>query len=101
MADYFETMLQGNESNVKLCANWVMSELSGALNKNQIEIDVSPVSAEDLSLLITRIGDDTISGKIAKEVFQAMWVGEGSADEIIEVKDLKQVTDTGVIEGNY
>ena len=98
LADYFETMLVGNESNAKLCANWVMGELSASLNKNQIEIDDSPVLAQDLSLLIQRIGDDTISGKIAKDVFKAMWDGEGSADEIIEAKGLKQMSDTGAIE---
>ena len=98
LADYFETMLEGNTSNAKLCANWVMGELSASLNKNQIEIDNSPVSAQDLSLLIARIGDDTISGKIAKDVFKAIWDGEGSADEIIDAKGLKQMTDTGAIE---
>ncbi len=98
LADYFEIMLEGNTSNAKLCANWVMGELSASLNKNQIEIDNSPVSAQDLSLLITRIGDDTISGKIAKDVFKAIWDGEGSADEIIDAKGLKQMTDTGAIE---
>jgi aspartyl-tRNA(Asn)/glutamyl-tRNA(Gln) amidotransferase subunit B len=98
LADYFEIMLQANESNAKLCANWVMGELSALLNKNQIEIEKSPVSAQDLSLLIVRIGDDTISGKIAKDVFKAMWDGEGSADDIIATKGLKQMTDTGAIE---
>jgi len=98
LADYFESMLTGNESNAKLCANWVMGELSALLNKNQIEIQDSPVSAQDLSLLIQRIGDDTISGKIAKDVFKAMWDGDGSADDIIESKGLKQMTDIGEIE---
>jgi aspartyl-tRNA(Asn)/glutamyl-tRNA(Gln) amidotransferase subunit B len=98
LADYFEAMLKGNEKDAKLCANWVMGELSALLNKNQLEIEHSPVSAQDLSQLITRIGDDTISGKIAKDVFKAMWEGEGSADEIIESKGLKQMTDTGAIE---
>jgi len=98
LADYFETMLIGNESNAKLCANWVMGELSALLNKNQIEIDNSPVSAQELSLLVQRIGDDTISGKIAKDVFKSMWDGEGNADQIIEAKGLKQMTDTGAIE---
>ncbi len=98
LADYFETMLESNKGNEKLCANWTMGELSASLNKNQIEIEESPVSAQALSLLIARIGDDTISGKIAKDVFKAMWEGEGSADQIIESKGLKQVTDTGAIE---
>ncbi len=98
LADYFEATLEDNASNIKLCANWVMGELSAALNKEQKSIQDSPVSPQDLSLLIQRIGDDTISGKIAKDVFKAMWTGEGSADNIIEAKGLKQVTDTGAIE---
>ncbi|MDB2590461.1 Asp-tRNA(Asn)/Glu-tRNA(Gln) amidotransferase subunit GatB [Candidatus Thioglobus sp.] len=98
LADYFETMLKDNEKNAKLCANWVMGELSASLNKHQLDIENSPISANDLSQLIVRIGDDTISGKIAKDVFKAMWDGDGSADAIIESKGLKQVTDTGAIE---
>lgn len=98
LADYFEKTLNNNENNAKLCANWVMGALSAALNKNQIEIINSPVSADDLSLLIRRISDNTLSGKIAKDVFQAMWDGAGNADEIIKAKGLKQITDTGAIE---
>ena len=98
LADYFEIMLKDNEKNAKLCANWVMGELSASLNKHQLDIENSPISANNLSQLIARIGDDTISGKIAKDVFKAMWEGEGSADDIIESKGLKQVTDTGAIE---
>ena len=98
LADYFEATLKGNEKNAKLCANWVMGELSALLNKNQLEIEQSLVSAQALSQLVARIGDDTISGKIAKDVFKAMWEGEGSADSIIESKGLKQMTDTGAIE---
>ncbi|MBC8494257.1 MAG: Asp-tRNA(Asn)/Glu-tRNA(Gln) amidotransferase subunit GatB [Candidatus Thioglobus sp.] len=98
LADYFEVMLESNEKNAKLCANWVMGELSASLNKHQLEIEESPVVAAALAQLVARIGDDTISGKIAKDVFKAMWEGEGSADEIIESKGLKQMTDTGAIE---
>jgi aspartyl-tRNA(Asn)/glutamyl-tRNA(Gln) amidotransferase subunit B len=97
-ADYFEIMLENNTKNAKLCANWVMGELAAFLNKNQLEIENSPVSATDLSQLVARIGDATISGKTAKDVFKAMWDGDGSADEIIESKGLKQITDTGAIE---
>jgi aspartyl-tRNA(Asn)/glutamyl-tRNA(Gln) amidotransferase subunit B len=97
LADYFETMLKNNK-NAKLCANWVMGELSASLNKNQLEIENSPVSAQALSQLVLRISDDTISGKIAKDVFKAMWENEGSADEIIKSKGLKQMTDTSAIE---
>jgi aspartyl-tRNA(Asn)/glutamyl-tRNA(Gln) amidotransferase subunit B len=97
-ADYFEIMLENNTKNAKLCANWVMGELAAFLNKNQLEIENSPVSAKDLSQLVARIGDATISGKTAKDVFKAMWDGDGNADEIIESKGLKQITDTGAIE---
>jgi len=98
VADYFEAMLvEGADS--KLSANWVMGELSAVLNKNQMEIDDCPVSAQAFAELVMRIADDTISGKIAKDVFKAMWQGEGSAGEIIDSKGLKQMTDSGAIEG--
>ena len=98
MADYFEKMIVNNTDYAKLCANWIMGELSASLNKHQIELVDAPITADDLSLLVNRIGDDTISGKIAKDVFKAMWDGEGSADEIIEAQGLKQMSDTGAIE---
>ena len=97
MADYFETVNKAC-GDAKLSANWVNSELSGYLNKENMEITDSPVGAELLGGLLARIKDNTISGKIAKEVFAAMWNGEGSADEIIDNKGLKQITDTGAIE---
>ena len=76
-----------------------MGELLGALNKAEKELTDSPISAEQLGGLINRINDNTISGKIAKQVFEALWNGEGdSADAIIDSKGLKQVTDTGAIE---
>lgn len=97
MADYFEivTKISGD---AKLAANWCMGELSKLLNQQEIEIEACPVSPENLGQLLARIKDDTISGKIAKTVFQHMADGEGTADEIIEAKGLKQVTDTGAIE---
>jgi aspartyl-tRNA(Asn)/glutamyl-tRNA(Gln) amidotransferase subunit B len=98
MADYFEKMIVNNADHAKLCANWIMGELSASLNKHQLELVDAPITADDLSLLVNRIGDDTISGKIAKDVFKAMWDGEGSADEIIEAQGLKQMSDTGAIE---
>jgi aspartyl-tRNA(Asn)/glutamyl-tRNA(Gln) amidotransferase subunit B len=98
MADYFEKMIVNNVDHAKLCANWIMGELSASLNKHQLELVAAPITADNLSLLVNRIGDDTISGKIAKDVFKAMWDGEGSADEIIEAKGLKQMTDIGAIE---
>ena len=97
MADYFEAV-QRVCGDAKLAANWVMGELSSLLNKDNLAIEQSPVSAEQLGGMIQRIKDNTISGKIAKMVFEAMAAGEGSADEIIEKKGLKQVTDIGAIE---
>ena len=98
MADYFETVVKQSGNQAKLAANWVMGDLSAALNKNDTDISQSPVSAEQLGQLISRIADDTISGKIAKTIFEAMWNKEGNVDEIIEKRGLKQVSDTGAIE---
>ncbi|WP_461538094.1 Asp-tRNA(Asn)/Glu-tRNA(Gln) amidotransferase subunit GatB [Spongorhabdus nitratireducens] len=97
-AAYFEATAK-TSGDAKLAANWVMGELSKSLNQNEIAISNSPVTAEMLGGLILRIKDNTISGKIAKQVFEALWNGEGKdADEVIEKKGLKQVTDTGAIE---
>jgi aspartyl-tRNA(Asn)/glutamyl-tRNA(Gln) amidotransferase subunit B len=96
-ADYFEEVVKiGGDA--KLAANWVMVELGSLLNKLGIEIDQAPVSAAQLGGMLLRIRDNTISGKIAKTVFEAMAGGEGDADSIIESKGLKQVTDSGAIE---
>ena len=100
LADYYEAVVAatGNKD-PKQCANWVTVELSGALNRAGLEITESPVSAKQLASVLLRISDNTISGKIAKTVFEALWNGEGDdADTIIEAKGLKQVTDTGAIE---
>ncbi|HEX5514455.1 MAG TPA: Asp-tRNA(Asn)/Glu-tRNA(Gln) amidotransferase subunit GatB, partial [Gammaproteobacteria bacterium] len=98
LADYYEEVVQACGQQAKLAANWVMGELSGALNRTGIEVAASPVSAQLLGQLLLRIQDNTISGKIAKDVFEAMWDGEGTADEIIDQRGLKQVTDSGAIE---
>ena len=98
VADYFEICVAQAKDSAKLCANWVSGELAASLNKNNMEITNSPVSAVSLGQMVQRIADNTISGKIAKQVFESMWAGEGSADEIIEKKGLKQVTDSGAIE---
>ena len=98
LADYFEEVVATVKGEPKLCANWVMVELLGALNKENLVLSESPISALRLGELLARIVDNTISGKIAKEVFEAMWAGEGSADEIIEAKGLKQITDASAIE---
>ena len=97
MADYFETA-NGIARDAKQTANWIMGELSAAMNRESRDINTSPVTAELLGGMVKRIADNTISGKIAKDVFEAMWNGEGSADDIIEAKGLKQITDTGAIE---
>jgi aspartyl-tRNA(Asn)/glutamyl-tRNA(Gln) amidotransferase subunit B len=97
LSHYFETTANIADD-AKLAANWVMGELSKHLNQNDTDITASPVTAEMLGGLLLRIKDNTITGKIAKQVFEAMWAGEGSADEVIEAKGLKQVTDTGAIE---
>jgi aspartyl-tRNA(Asn)/glutamyl-tRNA(Gln) amidotransferase subunit B len=97
LADYFEQVAK-EAGDAKLAANWVMGDLAGHLNKAGLEIGASPVSASMLAGLILRIKDNTISGKIAKDVFEAMWQGEGEADAIIESKGLKQITDTGALE---
>jgi aspartyl-tRNA(Asn)/glutamyl-tRNA(Gln) amidotransferase subunit B len=88
-----------SQANAKLAANWVMGELSSALNRDNVEVKESRVSPGQLSALLARIVDQTISGKIAKEVFEAMWSEGKSADAIIEAKGLKQITDSRAIEG--
>ena len=98
MAEYFEAVKDAC-GDAKQAANWVQGELSGALNREGLAIQDSPVSSAQLGGLIARVMDDTINGKAAKQVFQALWNGQGeSADEVIETKGLKQVTDTGAIE---
>jgi len=96
-ADYFEAVSAAT-GDAKLAANWVMGDLAAALNKAGLDIDRSPVDAAALAGLLLRIRDNTISGKIAKQVFEAMWSGEGSADEVIGARGLKQITDSGAIE---
>ncbi|MEQ8320499.1 MAG: Asp-tRNA(Asn)/Glu-tRNA(Gln) amidotransferase subunit GatB, partial [Rhodospirillales bacterium] len=95
-AEYFETVATGRDA--KLAANWVTQELFGYLNKEGLELSQSPISAEALGGLIALISDETISGKIAKDVFARMIAGEGEAAAIVEKHGLKQVTDTGAIE---
>jgi len=97
-ADYFELLVAAGGADPKTAANWVTGELAGALNRDGLEIAQSPVSPQALSALLARIADNTISGKLAKQVFEAMWQGEGDPDRIIEAKGLKQITDSGAIE---
>jgi aspartyl-tRNA(Asn)/glutamyl-tRNA(Gln) amidotransferase subunit B len=97
-ADYFEAASASADAPAQVVANWVIGDLSGALNKEGLEIEACRIPAQDLAGLINRIHDNTISGKIAKEVFEAMWAGEGTADEVIEARGLKQITDSSAIE---
>lgn len=97
LADYFEACVKLHGT-PKTCANWVMGEVIRALNEDHLDITASPLSPERLNGLLKRIDDKTISGTIAKKVFQEMWTSDKSADVIIEEKGLKQVTDTGAIE---
>jgi aspartyl-tRNA(Asn)/glutamyl-tRNA(Gln) amidotransferase subunit B len=96
VAEFFEALTE--HCGPQLAANWVTGELAGALNRSGLDIGESPVSAAQLGGLLRRIEDGTISGKIAKQVFEAMWNGEGEADAIIEAKGLKQLTDVSEIE---
>jgi aspartyl-tRNA(Asn)/glutamyl-tRNA(Gln) amidotransferase subunit B len=96
---YFEAVVAHlNASHAKLAANWVMGELSSALNRDGVDIERSRIDPEQLTGLLKRIVDNTISGKIAKEVFEAMWSEGKAADAIIEAKGLRQITDAGAIE---
>jgi len=98
LADYFEAVVKESACDSVVCANWITGDVSAALNRADLEISESPVSHERLALLLKRIADNTISGKIAKQVFEELWQGTATADEIIEAKGLKQITDTGAIE---
>jgi aspartyl-tRNA(Asn)/glutamyl-tRNA(Gln) amidotransferase subunit B len=95
-ADYFETVAKGRDG--KAAANWVINELFGRLNKEGKAIDETPVSAGQLGAIIDLIGNGTISGKIAKDIFEIVWTDGGEPAEIVERRGLKQVTDTGAIE---
>jgi aspartyl-tRNA(Asn)/glutamyl-tRNA(Gln) amidotransferase subunit B len=103
-AGYFETaaksMAAPFDRTGKLVANWVLGELSAALNRDERAIGAAPVRADQLAALLRRIADGTISGKIAKDVFDAMWAGEhgGDADAIIAARGLEQISDAGAIE---
>ncbi len=97
LADYFEAVVDASNADVKQCANWVMGDFLAALNRDNLELQKSPIPPENLASLLNRIQDNTVSGKIAKEVFEAMWFERKSADNIIEEKGLKQITDVDAI----
>ncbi len=98
LADYFEEASAAADAPAQVVANWVIGDLSGALNKEGLEIESSRIAARELAGLVNRIHDNTISGKIAKVVFEAMWAGEDDADAVIEARGLKQITDSSAIE---
>ncbi|MEK6550349.1 MAG: Asp-tRNA(Asn)/Glu-tRNA(Gln) amidotransferase subunit GatB [Pseudomonadota bacterium] len=98
MSEFYETAVATSKGDPKIVANWIAGELSGFLNRDNKDITESPVSAAMIAGLVQRIADNTISGKIAKEVLEAMWAGEGDADAVIAKKGLKQITDSGAIE---
>lgn len=97
-ADYFEAALEGRSFAPRLAANWILGEMFGRMNKDDVELADVPVSAEQLGKLVERVDDGTLSGKLGKQVFEALWSGEQDVDAIIEAKGLKQITDTDAIE---
>ncbi len=98
LANYFEALVKESGCDAKICSNWVTSDLLGALNKQGLDINQSPVAYQRLAGLLKRIADKTISGKIAKQVFEVMWTSDDDADAIIAAQGLKQITDSGAIE---
>jgi len=106
LAQYFETLVLGSDPksgsdpslDAKLCANWLCGELSAALHRENLEVEHSRITPAQLSGLLVRIQDGTISGKTAKEVFEALWQEGGDADAIIEAKGLRQISDDGALE---
>jgi aspartyl-tRNA(Asn)/glutamyl-tRNA(Gln) amidotransferase subunit B len=98
LAEYYETVAKATKATPKIAANWVMGELAGALNRDGLEIGAARVPAPVLATLLDKIAAGTISGKIAKEVFEAVWAGEGGVDEIIEKRGLVQISDAASID---
>jgi len=96
LANYFENVAK--DADAKLAANWIIGDVSARLNKEDKDINASPVNAAMLATMLQRISDNTLSGKLAKEVFDALWNGEGDADTIIEKRGLKQITNSSAIE---
>jgi aspartyl-tRNA(Asn)/glutamyl-tRNA(Gln) amidotransferase subunit B len=98
MADFFEATLQAVPKDAKLCANWIMGEVSAQLNRDNLEMAQCPITPQQLGGMLARIADGTISNSGAKDVFRTMWSEGGDADAIIEAKGLKQVSDSGALE---
>jgi aspartyl-tRNA(Asn)/glutamyl-tRNA(Gln) amidotransferase subunit B len=97
LADYFEAATAQTKAGARAAANWIIGDLAGALNRDGLQIEGSRISPGGLAGLLDRVEDGTISGKLAKDVFEAMWAGEGSADDVIEAKGLQQITDPTAI----
>ncbi len=98
LADFYEAVIEESDCEAKLCTNWVTGNFLGAINKAGLDINDTPISHQRLAGLLKRIADNTISGKIAKQVFDVLWESDATADEIIEQQGLKQITDSGAIE---
>ena len=98
LADFYEDAIKAARGEARLVANWILGELASALNREGLSIGQSPVSSAQLANLALRIADKTISGKIAKQIFQSLWQGEGEVDEIIASRGLTQITDTDAID---
>jgi aspartyl-tRNA(Asn)/glutamyl-tRNA(Gln) amidotransferase subunit B len=98
MADYYQAVVEQLPAQPKLAANWLMGEVAGRLNREGLDITDLPIAAEQFAGLLSRIADGTISGKTAKEVFDAMWAGEGGADDIIAARGLRQISDSAELE---
>ena len=99
LADYYEDVVRAAPQDPKLAANWVMGELAAALNKQNLDVTSGKLAAGRLAGLLARIADQTLSGKLAKEVFESMWAEGATADAVIEAKGLRQITDSAAIEG--
>jgi aspartyl-tRNA(Asn)/glutamyl-tRNA(Gln) amidotransferase subunit B len=99
LADYYEDVVRAAPQDPKLAANWVMGELAAALNKENLDVTSGKLAAGRLAGLLARIADQTISGKLAKEVFESMWAEGATADAVIGAKGLRQITDSAAIEG--
>jgi aspartyl-tRNA(Asn)/glutamyl-tRNA(Gln) amidotransferase subunit B len=98
LADYYESVVREVPREPKLAANWVMGDLAAALNRENLDVTAGKMPAERLAGLLMRISDQTISGKIAKDVFETMWSGATEADAVIAQKGLRQITDVAAIE---
>jgi aspartyl-tRNA(Asn)/glutamyl-tRNA(Gln) amidotransferase subunit B len=97
LADFYEAVVKQSGCEARLCSNWVTGDLLAALNKANLDISAAPITHERFAGLLMRIMDNTISGKIAKQVFDEMWQSDATADQIISAKGLQQITDSGAI----